>query len=143
MLEILGRQHYGQLHRMMLLQNFPETPEDYAAAEAAFLKAELLGVFEGSCLKVVFILADEQQEGAFLDVICQPGFEGKWASKALLKQLYDYVFQHKKYRYLWVQPRRKAGLRAALKAGFRYLSACKTTPPLLLLSKTQPLKWNN
>jgi hypothetical protein len=109
---------WKELHRLMVVQNFPGVPPAYAEAASYFAQVRIFEVSEGSALEVAFVFGPPQDGVSFLDVVCAPRARGLWATPAILKQLYDLAFNRLGLRVVWVQPRRKAGLKAALQAGF-------------------------
>jgi hypothetical protein len=109
---------WEELHRLMVAQRFPAVPPDYREAVACFVRARIFGLDEGSKLLAAFVFGAPQDDVSFLDVVCAPHAHGLWATAAVLRELYDLAFNRLGLRVVWVQPRRKAGLKAALQAGF-------------------------
>src|SRR5262249_54467633 len=130
----MPRKNWQCLHRLMMAQRFPAVPADYAEAEPYFARVRIYGLKQGRKLLAAFIFGPPQEGVSFLDVVCDPGYHGLWATPATLQQLYHLAFVQMGLRVVWVQPRRKAGLKAALQAGFMPGTPLQCGSPVLVMT---------
>lgn len=126
--------HLKELYNMMVLQNFPEVPHKFSEAEPYLKQTKNYGIFCNNRLQAGFIFGEIENGGAFFDVVCARNFQGKWATFATLRQLYDIAFNDLKLNFVWSEPHSKRALKAALMAGFNYTMPVKNVPPLLVLT---------
>jgi hypothetical protein len=125
---------WKELHRLMVMQKFPAVPPGYKEAAAHFAQARIFGLDEGNELLAAFVFGPPQDEVSFMDVVCAPRAQGLWATPGVLRQLYDLAFNRLGLRVVWVQPRRRAGLKAALQAGFMPGTPLGVGHPVLVMT---------
>ncbi|MDD9911578.1 MAG: hypothetical protein OXQ96_00850 [Alphaproteobacteria bacterium] len=114
----LGEESYQDIYRMMLVQGFPQTPASFKQAIPYFEQVDFYGVFNGGDLVVVFILGNRTCESAYLDVVCQPDWEGRWGNRRVLKELASIAFELWRLSFLWAHTYGSRALKASIKAGF-------------------------
>lgn len=127
-------QEWPALHNDMRQQNFPETPETFTETRPFLKKVNLFGVYVNNQRLATFILGPKEGDGAFLDVICVPGMEGRWASRPVLRDMATLAFESYGLRYVWIQTHTPAALKAALQAGFSIISGSAPGQPFLILT---------
>jgi hypothetical protein len=120
---------------MMLIQGFPHTPDCFDDAAFFYDKVEAFGSFKGEDMAVVFIFGQRTASSAFLDVVCAPGWEKKWASRTLLRELGRLAFKDYGLDLVWVQTHCRHSLRAALQTGFVPIAPLgEEEPPTLVIT---------
>jgi hypothetical protein len=102
----------------MVIQNFPQTPDCYDEAAFFYEQVDVFGLFSNNELVAAFIFGQRTESSAFLDVVCAPGWEKRWASRHLLRALGGLAFEHYGLKLVWAQTHCRRSLRAALQAGF-------------------------
>lgn len=135
----LGRAHWPELYRLMVARNFPDVPDRYDKAKPYFEKSSLYGLLHGSELAAGFVFGEAEEGIAFFDVICRANSQGMWATPGVLRELFRLAFEVLKLRCVWVQPKNKKALHAALQAGFVPATALDVKEPILAMTpRTMP-----
>lgn len=143
-LQKLTEHEWPAVYRLMKQRAFPQVPQRYGLAKAHFAQAALFGLMNTEGLQAGFVFGPPQDGIAFFDVVCQPRQAGKWASRALLRQLFAQAFEPQPrgfgLRALWVQPHGAVALKAALAGGFQLVtpvpSRAKEPPAVLVATPT-------
>lgn len=116
-LDALHEADWPQIWRLMLLENFPHVPDNLSDAEVHFQTVKLYGLRDEKGISLVIIIG-QKSEGHFLDIVCRRDMRGKWASKALLKQIHYIAFTAHEATLLFVESYGSTALKTALAAGF-------------------------
>lgn len=130
----LARTDWPRVYRWMVAQDFPHVPSCYEEALPYFESVHMWGIKKNSDLVAAFVVGAPDDGVSFLDVVCAPGEEGKWASRPMMKALAQTAFGEMGLRCLWVQAHKKEGLTAALKAGFVPSTPLDCPAPVLALT---------
>lgn len=134
MVERLHRGQWPELYRLMVAQKFPSVPPHYPQAVPYFEKAAIYGVLDGSRLKVGFVFGPPEDGVAFFDVVCAASEQGKWATPAVLRKLFDVAFGTLGLRCVWIQPATRKALKAGLAAGFVAATPLDAREPVLVMT---------
>lgn len=135
---ILNEAEYAQLHAMMLQEKFPHTPANISDAVMAYKEVLIYGLIKNEQLVAAFIFGNIQDKCAFFDVVCLKKFQGKWATKSVLRKLVYITFKQLNLDFIWIQTHGSKALKAALKGGFVLAEPHKITKtPTLILTKRQ------
>lgn len=139
----LSKRDWGEVHALMVARDFPDVPPTLAGAVPFFGAVQMYGRRgPDGRLGVVWVLGRPQDGAAFLDVVCARGWQGRWATAKVLGALYTLAFGQMHLRCLWVQPRNKTALRAALAAGFVPGTPLDVAEPVLVMTPYGvPKKW--
>ena len=134
--ESLQSCHWPQLHRLMVLQDFPGVPDTYEEAVPYLEGVRSYGLFNDNwSLKAGFVFGDVTERSAYFDVVCAPKNNGRWATPKVIRRLYDIAFRQMGLLYIWCQPQNPTALKAALQAGFVYATQTDVPEPVLVLTR--------
>jgi len=131
---VLAPCQWPELYRMMVAQKFPAVPPRFEEAVPSFKKARLYGLLEGSELVAGFVFGLPEDGVAFLDVVCMPRMQGRWATPGVLRALYALAFETLGLRCVWVQPHGRKALKACLQAGFVASTPLDAGEPVLVMT---------
>jgi hypothetical protein len=134
MVEVLQVGQWPELYRLMVTQKFPDVPPKYSEAVPYFEKARVYGVLDGSRLQVGFVFGEPEDGVAFFDVVCAATEQGKWATPAVLRQLFELAFGEMGLRCVWIQPATRKALKAGLAAGFVPATPLDAGKPILVMT---------
>lgn len=115
---------YHQLYQMMITQNFPSTPQSLEQAAIFFDKATILGVYNASTLVAAVLLFPTDNKCYCVDGVCLPEYEGKWATKGIVKAILSYVFGVLGCTVLWTESERFKAKKFTKALGFK--KVCQT-----------------
>lgn len=130
----LAPSQWPQLYRLMVARQFPDVPEDYAAALPFFRQVRIYGLVDSAGICAGFVFGAPEDGVAFFDVVCAPRMRGCWARPKVLRELYRLAFGEMGLRAVWVQPHGKVAVTAALKAGFVPVSRVGGKAPVLVMT---------
>lgn len=142
-MELLKTPDWPEVYGLMVRRNFPDVPPTLEAAVPFLNGARVFGFRDATGqLAVVWVLGEDDDGVAFLDVVCAPCWQGRWATRARLRELYRLIFEKLNLRCVWVQPKSRVALRAALAAGFVPGTPLDMEAPILLMTPfSTPKKW--
>ena len=131
----LEENNFPEIYNFMKQSNFPDVPDSYGQARPFFEETINFGAFIDGQLKTGFIFGDVTESSAFLDIVCDPAFKGKWATVSILQEIYNIAFNHMQLKFIWVEARNSKSLRAALQAGFTFVTPLENDTHVLVLTK--------
>lgn len=130
----LDATRWREVFQLMREQDFPHVPERYELALPTLALVRLLAVEDDGRIRVLFVVGPADDGIAFLDVVCAREAEGLWASKGVMRELAERLFRQWGLRCVWVEARRKKGLKAALQAGFVAATGLDVESPVLVMT---------
>lgn len=135
-LTAISPKDWGSVFRLMEKENFPDTPELFAEACSAFAEVHMYGLInQYNTLFCIFIMGEEcDTHTGFIDVVCDSDYHGRWATKGLLRELWQIIFNQLGWHYVWAQPQNTKALKTCLQAGFKPIVMPQAALPLCVLS---------
>jgi len=126
--------HWPEVYRLMVARGFPQVPPRYSDAVPYFARASVYGQMKGSEVCAAYVFGPAEDGVAFFDVVCAAKEQGKWATPATLRKLFELAFGGMGLRCVWVQPQGRKALKAALAAGFVPATAWDAANPVLVMT---------
>lgn len=127
--ERVGREYYADIYQMICQQDFPDTPTSLDQAAIFFDRAVILGVVKESMLIAAILLFPSDTRTYCIDGVCKLQYQGKWASRTVVRSILNYIFNTLMCDVLWTESNRLVAQNMTRKLGFQKI--CRTSNGVL------------
>lgn len=93
-----------RIYDLLKQQDFPNLPKDkdYAIEQLSKPENHIYAGFEGDEL-MLFLCFSEKSSKLYFDIACAKNYEGKWATKKVMKFIFKTAFEELGYQEMFVE----------------------------------------